>query len=251
MNSLVKLLLSPVLLVTALSASAESNDDFLGQRIDYQPAVKGHDAQVYRAPGFSPEKLGQYSSFIVEPVVLFYSDQSAYKGIFPDELKAIADYTRQRIEQALSQDGLTLAQSPGPGVLRFRIAITNMKRHKPLKFLDFTPIGAVVFGVEAAAGANTPTPEKVAKGHSYVMSATIEGGVFDSQSGALLGAYKDKAKTRPKKDKQEIDPQKGATWGQVKEAIDYWADLLAEHVKNAKAAASKPARPSAPTVTIQ
>ncbi len=207
------------------------DDQFFGQHVDFKPATNG-SGEVYRSGALSPEKLAQYDSFIVDPVMIWYSDKSDYQGIFPDELKAISDYTRAAIEKDLGAN-FKIVTTPGPKTLRVRVAITNMLRRKPANPLDFIPIGAVVYGVKEAAGANEPTRKKVDKGYSYIIYATIEGGIYDSDSGALLGAYKDTAKTERGDSKEAINQEKGATWGQVKSAINSWAAELAEKINAA------------------
>ena len=235
MQQLIFKVLAVILLVTYLAGCAGAptsrDEQFLGQKVTFKDATDGSGAQVYRAPGLTVEKLAGYNRFIVDPVMLWYSDTSAYTGIFPDELKAIADYTRSAIVNSLAP-GYDIVEEPGPDVLRIRVAITNMERSKPLKAVNFIPVGAVVFGVEEVTGLNDPTRKKIAKGYSYIIKANIEGAVYDSQSGQLLAAYKDSARTRHADAEKGdyIHPEKGATWGQVKGALDHWAAMLKQRI---------------------
>ena len=100
---------------------------------------------------------------MIDPVMVWYSPQSDYKGIYPDALKAIT-------------------------------------------------------GVKEATGLDAITRDRVAAGNSYIIAATIEVGFYDSTTNQLLGAYRDSARADPIR--REAG---GATWGQVKAALDAWA----------------------------
>ena len=71
----------------------------------------------------------------------------------------------------------------------------------------------------------------VAAGNSYIIAATIEVGFYDSTTNALLGAYRDSARADPIR--REAG---GATWGQVKAALDAWAQKLRARVDAAQTA---------------
>ncbi|MBL4796153.1 MAG: DUF3313 domain-containing protein [Oleispira sp.] len=233
-----KLGISLALTIGLFACATQQNEhetEFFGQSLNFVTARSGGSAEVYRADKLTPKLLAQYDSFMVDPVLIWYSDDSDYQGVFPDEMKAISDYMQYSITESLQQD-YKVVNEPGPNVLRIRAAITNMKRRKPLRAINFIPIGAVVFGIEEIVGANKPTRKKIAQGNSYIIEATIVGGMYDSESGELLGAYKDFAKTEKGKEASSFDKEKGATWGQVKSAIDYWAKLLKLQIDNANSA---------------
>jgi hypothetical protein len=166
---------------------------------------------------------------MIDPVLVWYSPQSDYKGIFPDELKAMTDYFRATAVGAL-QDRHAVVAEPGPGVVRIRAAIVEMHRENPVHLYQFTPVGLVLTGVKEAAGMDEITRTRVAAGASYIIAATIEVGFYDSASNELLGAYRDGARVAP--DRQAAG---GATWGQVKAQLDAWANKLRQRVDAAQA----------------
>ena len=94
-----------------------------------------------------------------------------------------------------------VVSKPGPGVLRLRLAITNVYLGKPKhKFGQYTPIGLVASGVKKAKG-------KSKKNYS-LQNASVEAEMFDSQSGERLAVRID---TKPVK-VSEITKKKA--WGE-------------------------------------
>jgi hypothetical protein len=209
-------------------AGTGDQSGFLGRPLDFQSAPDG-SGLVYRKPGFTHEDARRYTRFMIDPVMVWYSPQSDYKGIFPDELKAMTDYFRATTVAKLSERYAVVTE-PGPDVVRIRAAIVDMHRENPIHLYQFTPVGLVFSGVKEAAGLDEITRERVLAGNSYIIAATIEVGFYDSVSGELLGAYRDGARASPIR--QEAG---GATWGQVKAALDAWAAKLRARVDAAQA----------------
>jgi len=202
---------------------------FLGRTLDYQSAPDGSGALIYRKPGFKPGDGARYKRFMIDPVLVWYSPQSNYKGIYPDELKAITDYFRTTMVAHL-QDRYPVVAEPGPDVVRIRAAIVDMHRENPIHLYQFTPIGLVLTGVKEATGLDDITRERVAAGNSYIIAATIEVGFFDSTTNELLGAFRESSRASPTR-----RDAGGATWGQVKAGLDAWAQKLRARIDEAQA----------------
>ena len=130
---------------------------------------------------------------MIDPVLVWYSPQSDYKGIYPDELKAITDYFRTATVGQL-QDRYPVVAEPGADVVRIRAAIVDMHRENPIHLYQFTPVGIVFTGVKEVSGLDAITRDRVAAGNSYIIAATIEVGFYDSTTNQLLGAYRDSAR---------------------------------------------------------
>jgi hypothetical protein len=77
---------------------------------------------------FVDESAGDYSSFIVEPIVITFQ-QAPDEQVFTDEeLSEITEYYDEAVIEALSKDeGYPIVEYPGPGVARLRIGITNVE----------------------------------------------------------------------------------------------------------------------------
>jgi hypothetical protein len=211
------------------AAPTSEHSAFLGRTLDYQSAPDGSGALIYRKPGFKPGDGARYKRFMIDPVLVWYSPQSSYKGIYPDELKAITDYFRTTTVAHL-QDRYPVVAEPGPDVVRIRAAIVDMHRENPIHLYQFTPVGLVLTGVKEATGLDDITRERVAAGNSYIIAATIEVGFFDSTTNELLGAFRDSSRASPAR-----RDAGGATWGQVKAGLDAWAQKLRARIDEAQA----------------
>ena len=114
--------------------------------------------RIYVAPG-APDLMGQYTAFMLDQPVLIVAEDSDYKGIKPDDAKAIADGMRGALAQGLkfqplpgSGEHLEQVETPGENVLLIRVAATHLYVRKNKRgLLGYTPIGAVAKGVKDAA----------------------------------------------------------------------------------------------------
>lgn len=218
------------LLGAGCATTTTDQSGFLGRTLDFAPAPDGSGAMVYRRPGLTRAEAQKYTRFIIDPVMIWYAPTSDYKGIFPDELKAITDYFRSTAVNELKSRHAVVTE-PGPGVVRIRAAIVDMHRENPVHLYQFTPVGLVLTGVKEASGMDDITRARVAAGNSYIISGTIEVGFYDSVSNELLGAFRDSTRVGP-----ERQQAGGATWGQVKEQLDAWARKLRARVDAAQEA---------------
>jgi hypothetical protein len=209
---------------------AGDRSGFLPPNVAFGPAPDGSGAEVYRRPGLTRAEAARYTRFMIDPVMIWYSPQSDFKGIFPDELKAITDYFRATAVRHL-QDRYPVVAEPGPGVVRIRTAIVDMYRENPVHLYQFTPVGLALTAVKEATGLDDITRERVLSGNSYIIAATIEVGFYDSATDELLGAFRASQRAGPAR--REAG---GATWGQVKATLDAWAQKLRTRVDAAQAA---------------
>jgi hypothetical protein len=77
--------------------------------------------------------LGEYSTFIIDPVELRFED-GAKTGVGNwDELEKLRAYMRRAVINALEPRYTAVAARPGPGTARVRIALTHVERSAPLK----------------------------------------------------------------------------------------------------------------------
>jgi hypothetical protein len=205
-----------------------THSDFLGAGLEFKPAADGSGAMVYVEPGLTTARVDAYHDFIIDPVALWYSEASSFKGIFPDEMKAMADYFRRTAVHALG-DRYPIVDQAGPKVMRIRAAFTGLKRVQPLHLYEFTPVGLAFTAAKDLSDADAITREKVLQKNSYIIEATVEVGFYVSVSNELLGAFRQTRRARP--DGQ--GGKQGATWGQTKEVLDAWAQALRQHLDRA------------------
>ncbi len=90
------------------------------------PVVQG--VLAYTRPGTS---LSQYDKFILEPISIHFSPNAEGITIAPAKLDELARYLEDEAVKALSER-YQVVSAPGPGVLRLRVAITDIEEGNPL-----------------------------------------------------------------------------------------------------------------------
>jgi hypothetical protein len=76
---------------------------------------------------FASGKMGQYSGFIIDPVMMLYRPPEEDRMFSDKELTGLQEYFHKSAEEALTKgDGYEVVSDPGPGVARLRIAITDV-----------------------------------------------------------------------------------------------------------------------------
>lgn len=150
MKSMHILLLHAVLALAPLTAwSANAPSGFLDDYPQMLPDAQRPGATVYRNPA---KPLKGYDKVSIDPIQIMYSPDSKYKGIEPKELAAITG----AFEEALAADlepAYPVVGTSGEGVLRLRIAITNVSAEKKKKsILNFTPLGLAVGAAKSLSG---------------------------------------------------------------------------------------------------
>lgn len=158
--------------------------------------------------------LKPYHKILLSPIEIWLNEESSYKGINPDELKAITDYFAKAIEKQLG-DSYPIVSEPGPGVLHLRIAITNVQRSKPKrKWYGYIPVALVVEGGKKVA--------QSAAGESVdLIEATVEMEALDSVTEERLVAAIDTHKTdKIKREKEDV------SWEPIQSILDFWAERI-------------------------
>lgn len=184
--------------------------------------------EYYFKPDFS---FANYNTVILDRVLIWLKDDAEYKGIDPDELKALTDYFREAFIKALGSD-YPMVTKPDKNTLRIRTAITNLTPSKPeLSVLMLAiPYASVVdLASGKITGNNTPP---------YIGETSIEAEFLDSMTNEQLGAYIERRIGK----KYDIALEEGlgkaiqkgydsyfrsfTKWGYAKQAFDYWAMKL-------------------------
>lgn len=204
-------------LAAGCATSKVQHSDFLSDYSRLQPGPKGGAALLYVEPGV---EWGSYDKVIIEPVMVWYSPDADYKGISPSELTALSDYFTAALAENLV-GAYSFAAAPGPGVLRIRVAITNVIPTNPT--LD--AITGIVPQTRLISGIS-----KVTTGNNlFVGEASAEFEVTDSQTNKVLAEAVDHRAGQKKllevKDK----------WTDAKEAMDYWAKRMRQRLDEARA----------------
>lgn len=193
--------------------------DFLS---DYSKLHKSSDEYMdykFLAPG-APDKMTNYTAVMIDQPEIFIASNSKYKGMKPDDMKALADAFRSSMAQAFAGTYMVVDQA-GPNVLYLRFAISNLqlKKHKR-GLLGYTPIGFVA-GAAKSALTSDITKKIDLKG------LTMEMEVLGSNGKEQLAAV---VETRSgKKDEP-------ASWDELEALIDVYSQRVVCNLDNARLA---------------
>ena len=75
--------------------------------------------------------LKQYDRFMIDPIAVYFAPGAKGAGIDPAKLKELTDYFRSELVKALTKN-YRVVSGPGEGVMRLRIAITDVEESEPL-----------------------------------------------------------------------------------------------------------------------
>ena len=101
---------------------------FLGDYSKLKRSRQLKGAMSYENPSKS---LKEYDKFIIDPVVVHFAPNAKGIGVDPLKVQQVADYFHRELWLALSMR-YEVVNTPGPGVLRLRMAITDIKTTVPL-----------------------------------------------------------------------------------------------------------------------
>jgi hypothetical protein len=182
---------------------------FLKDYPTFEKGPRGGADMVYFKKGvdFKP-----YDKIMMDHVTFYFSKDAKYRGINSDELNQLSEAFHKAMVEAL-KDGYPLVEEPGPGVLRVRPAITDVKASRPV----LNTISTVM-----PAGLALSIVKKGVTGtHMNVGEATLEAEFLDSQSSERVAAVIDK------KSGEKYKVVKGMRkWGHAEDAFNYWAKRL-------------------------
>jgi len=183
---------------------------FLDDYSQLKPGGEDRAALLYIKPGVN---LKPYDKIMFERVAVMLSPEADYKVIDPALLKELTDYYQNALINAF-KDGYQVVDQPGPGVLRVRVAITDVKPSKPVAntMSSIVPIGMAVAAVTKVA-----SDENVGTGE-----AATEMEVLDAVSGERLAAAVDR--------RQGGKMAFRGKWTDTKDAFDFWAKRFRERL---------------------
>ncbi len=153
--------------------------------------------------------MSAYDKIILDDVVFFLKDDAPYKGIEVHELQDLGDAFHKAIIMNLI-GVYTFTDKPGPGVMRARIAITNLV---PSKSVAGTVTTIIPQGLVVSAA------KKVATGsHIGMGEVSFEAELIDSQTGEVLGAEIDSKTGKKYKVAKTV-----TKWGHAIDVFNFWA----------------------------
>ena len=194
-------LTTTLIFIAAQASVAGPNSGFLDDYSSLKPDPDQKGAKIYFKPDVN---LGMYDKIVFDPIEIFYAEDTEYKGISPDELKLLADAFRDLMVKEL-EPKYPVIQTPGKGVLRARLAITNVKMKKKKRgLLGYMPIGAALTAVKDIAGLRVT-----------LTGSMIEAELIDSETNETIGLLVDSSSSDA--------PEGEESWEALEESLSFYA----------------------------
>ena len=214
-------------LVCALSSSPAWTDEpqYSGFLNDYSGLVEKKDSKliynyVYQKPD---AELSGYTKFLIDSITMFPHPEADFKGINANDLALLQKHFHDAMVKALTEkSGYQVVEEPGPGVMRIRVAITDVVPVQPTMntLTTFVPQMRLLSGaVNMATGSNF-----------FVGSIGIEAEFVDADSNERLAMLVSKQAGKKYVPFTGRKLQSTSKWGQVEQAMDYWAKKLRTRV---------------------
>ncbi len=160
-----------------------------------------------------------YHGLMFDRVIFFFAPDSAYKGMDPHELKELSDLFHRQFRNALRKN-YPLVNAPGPGVVRIRFAITDLKQNRP-----------VLSDIWQPEAGRTSEEKGLTTTWADSGATSIEVMVLDSVTNSPIMAVIDDQRTGLK--------EKFTKWGSAEDAFSFWAQrtrLFLDQVRQEKRA---------------
>lgn len=210
------LLLAFIMLTTYNITASAGSSDFINDmpQLTYKPDVPG--VKTWEKSGL---KVSKYTKFSIQPITLFISPRSEYKGINADDMKVISDRLRQALIDALEPDFPVLDRGLGADVMAVRIAVTNLSLKKKKRgLLGYTPIGFVAGSVTKSAGDNVE-----------LLDAGLEWELLDGETGERIAVVIER------KALQAGQGEGQSNWDAIEFALKAAADRFRDRVERDRA----------------
>ncbi len=220
--------------VTASDSKRLTRSGFLSDYSRLRPVPDGGGGQCWRLPD---QNWKQYDKVLIERIQVMLKPGTEGKGIDPTDLKTLTDYFHQALVTAL-QPQMKAVDQTGPGVLRMRIALTDLVPTGVAESVLGTAV-PYAFVAEIGSGEATGRP---AGSTPYLGETGIEVQFRDGVSGKIVGECRDTEIGR--KYAASLDSGAGGaaqtwasgymnsftSWSYAKDAFDKWASITAKRL---------------------
>ena len=200
----------------AVAGDKPAFSGFLGDYSGFEKSPKVSGAWRHIKPGASIADLKNYNKIMLEPIQVWVHDNARFKGVDPNQLKAMTDYFRNAIVKAMAPD-YPVVGNPGDDVLRVSMAITGVIPVEPKRSpLGYVPIAFVLSTAKEAV-------DSAGGKEAVELEASMEAAFFDSSTGERMFAFVDSHRGD---DMMVEKDQADLGWEGTKAALDFWAGEL-------------------------
>lgn len=168
----ISLLLGAMFCLATIAPGLAQDAGFLKDytQLEMKKDAKGVERKIWISPKLTPKN---YRKLIIEPITFFPAPQPTEQVSMAalDEIRAYIDGGVRKAVEA----SVPVVSTAGPGVIRFRWAITAASVDKSLKAYQLVPLALVVTAAKRGTGNAT-----------YDIKLMVEGEWVDSVSGEVL-----------------------------------------------------------------
>jgi hypothetical protein len=153
-----------------------------------------------------------YNKIMLDDVVFFISKDADYKGFEAKELADLGKAFHMAIIMNL-RGAYEFTDTPGPGVMRIRVAVTNLVPSSSVAgtVTTIVPVGLVLSAAKKAATGS----------HIGMGEVAIEGEIIDAQTNEILGAVIDS-----KAGKKYKVGKSTSKWGHAVDIFNTWGQNI-------------------------
>jgi hypothetical protein len=185
---------------------------FLGEEM-YAQMKKGDESKLeaalyYRNEDFISMNKGKYKKIIIDPIVLYRQPQHMGGGNSNQNAQMLINYFYSKLHAGLAKN-FELVDQPGPGVMRWQVALTDYEQ----SWVALDMISTVVPQLRVVAELKGMATDKP----TFVGGVQTEFKVSDSMSGVVIATAIDR-RVGSKSITKGVD-----SWADVKNAMDFWS----------------------------
>ena len=196
-----------------------SESGFLEDYSLLRPGKVGQASLAYINPDAD---FASYDKMLFERVTIWRGSQ--LDEVPREDLERLANYLYDAIFTKLERD-YEMVEERGPGVVRFSLALTEVKESNPEMHVYVSDVA------NEAPGAERQDPTVGTR--EFVGGATVEAELADAQTGEVLGAA--------------VDSRLGGSpategadsWSEVREVFDFWAERISQRLRELRGGSEK------------
>ena len=203
-------LLGAMLVMVTIAPVLAQDTGFLKDysQLEMRKDAKGVERKIWINPKLRPQN---YQKIIIEPIT-FFPAPSPTEQVSMGALDEIRAYIDSGVRKAV-EASMPVVSTDGPGVIRFRWAITASSVDKSLKAYQLIPFALIVTAAKRGTGIET-----------YDVKLMVEGEWLDSVSGEVLARAVRVAKG------VEVKGDTPLTLKVVQPQLDSWMAAIKEDV---------------------
>jgi len=206
-------------LLSACATQTAQEEEFGGFLSDYSRLTEQEASDGTRILAWINPKMNiaDYNAVIIEPVVLSPNSVIS-EQVDPQRLEEIFDSLEDKLEVAI-RDHISITDKRGPGVMRYRIAISgvNAVKRDP-RWFEYAPITFAATQVASAAGMRDD-----------VVELFVEAELTDSVTGNVISSA-----IRKGHSSEGVGQGEPITEDQVDSLLQQWADSADTYLSNLK-----------------